>query len=311
MKRDTIIWIIVFAFGAIGLFYNGAIRPHGMGKKYVHAVPISEKHPDAGMRYEDVSQKDVVAKRAGVSFSAPRTIGIWLAALLTLFIFSFLYGDNPFYKIAESIFVGSSAAWYMVAAFWDQLIPNMVAKLAPGVVRAWALPDLPKNEPVLLVRIIPLILCIMLLWRLAPKGQWIGRWPLGVIIGTKSAFQMLVFIQSDLLSQVRNTIVPLVVIDRVRGLDVWESIKNTLTVLSVLACLVYFFFSFEHKGAKGKVARVGIWVLMITFGASFGLTVMGRITLLTDRIVFLLDDWLWLIDPTNSRAIGLLWGYLQ
>ena len=74
--------------------------------------------------------------------------------------------------------------------------------------------------------------------------------------------------------------------------------------LSVLCCLVYFFFSFEHKGVVGKVARVGIWVLMITFGAAFGYTVMGRIALLAIRLEFLVNDWLWLIDPTRQR-IGL------
>ena len=35
--------------------------------------------------------------------------GAWVAAFLTLAIFSFLYKDNPFYKIAEHIFVGISA----------------------------------------------------------------------------------------------------------------------------------------------------------------------------------------------------------
>jgi hypothetical protein len=34
---------------------------------------------------------------------------------------------------------------------------------------------------------------------------------------------------------------------------------------------------------------------MITFGASFGYTVMGRISLLVGRITFLLDDWLGII----------------
>jgi hypothetical protein len=56
----------------------------------------------------------------------------------------------------------------------------------------------------------------------------------------------------------------------------------------------------------GHTAKVGIWVLMITFGASFGYTVMGRIALLAIRIEFLLDDWLWLIDPTHRRAAALL-----
>ena len=33
-------------------------------------------------------------------------IGVWFAVLFTLSIFSYLYGDNPFYKAAEHIFVG-------------------------------------------------------------------------------------------------------------------------------------------------------------------------------------------------------------
>jgi len=58
---------------------------------------------------------------------------------------------------------------------------------------------------------------------------------------------------------------------------------------------VYFFFSMEHKGAVGKTARAGIFVLMVTFGAAFGLTVMGRITLLSERFDFLFKDWLHLL----------------
>jgi hypothetical protein len=33
---------------------------------------------------------------------------------------------------------------------------------------------------------------------------------------------------------------------------------------------------------------------------------MGRIALLAIRIEFLLDDWLWLIDPSRRRALSLL-----
>jgi hypothetical protein len=77
-----------------------------------------------------------------------------------------------------------------------------------------------------------------------------------------------------------------------------------ILVVGVLSCLTYFFFSLEHKGAVGKVARVGIWFLMITFGAAFGMTVMGRITLLAARFEFLFDDWLWIIDPNKQREVA-------
>ncbi|MFQ5500167.1 MAG: hypothetical protein ACE5FH_10905, partial [Candidatus Zixiibacteriota bacterium] len=67
-------------------------------------------------------------------------------------------------------------------------------------------------------------------------------------------------------------------------------------LIGVITGLVYFFFSKEHTGLFGSASRVGIWVLMITFGASFGYTVMGRISLLVGRLTFLFGDWLGLVS---------------
>ncbi len=153
--------------------------------------------------------------------------------------------------------------------------------------------------------LVPLILGIMLLWRLAPKGAWIARWPLAFIIGTFAGLQLIGFLHGDFLAQIRNTILPLAVFDA-GAFDIWASFRNLLIVGGVLCAVTYFFFSFEHKGVVGRVAKVGIWFLMITFGAAFGYTVMGRIALLAIRIEFLLDDWLWLIDPSRRRAVAML-----
>jgi len=56
--------------------------------------------------------------------------------------------------------------------------------------------------------------------------------------------------------------------------------------------LIYFFFSIEHTKLAGKTARVGTFFLMVTFGASFGYTVMSRMSLLIGRFDFLFRDWL-------------------
>ena len=82
---------------------------------------------------------------------------------------------------------------------------------------------------------------------------------------------------------------------------VGASTAAILVFVGVLSVLAYFFFSLEHKGALGRTAKVGVWYLMITFGASFGFTVMGRIALLAARFEFLFDDWLWLIDPSGKH----------
>ncbi|MCA9295306.1 MAG: hypothetical protein KC983_02290 [Phycisphaerales bacterium] len=266
---------------------------------------------------EDATYRDyLLAEKKAADTGAPqmyrlslsRTIGIWIAAFFTLAILSFLYKDNPFYKIAEAVVVGVSAAYWMVIAFWDQLIPNLLGNLTPGLIKNWAMPGLDTSGGVEWLYLVPLVLGIMLLWRLAPVGGWISRWPMAFIIGVFVGIRLVAFIHADFLSQIANTIIPLVDGSRDASgaltIDWMESVRNTIIVVGVLASVVYFFFSFEHKGVVGKTARLGIWFLMVTFGAAFGYTVMGRIALLSIRLEFLFDDWLWLIDPKLTREIG-------
>lgn len=65
-----------------------------------------------------------------------------------------------------------------------------------------------------------------------------------------------------------------------------------IVVVGVLSTLIYFYFSKEHVGVLGVTAKVGIWFIMISFGAHFGYTVMGRVSLLIGRVQFLIDDWI-------------------
>jgi ABC-type microcin C transport system permease subunit YejB len=72
---------------------------------------------------------------------------------------------------------------------------------------------------------------------------------------------------------------------------------NLIIFFGVLTTLIYFYFSKEHTGLLGGTARVGIWFIMIAFGAHFGYTVMGRISLLIGQVQFILIDWLKLVKP--------------
>ena len=310
MKRETLIWTIVMLLGAAALVGRAAFTERGMGREYVRAVPPA---PAGGTptRYGPATyaqyQRATAANRAQTeyAFSMPRTIGLWVAAFFTLAIFSFLYGDNPFYKVAEAVLIGVSAGYWMVVGFWEVIVPNLLAKVSPGIAQAWAMPGLAGPEAARDISyVIPLILGVMLLWRLSRRGSWIARWPLAFIIGTTAGLRLIGFLHGDFLVQVRNTIVPLAVMTG-GAFDFWSSLQNVFVVTGVLCGLVYFFFSFEHTGIVGKAAKVGIWFLMITFGASFGYTVMGRIALLAIRLEFLLDDWLWLIDPIHRHGSAI------
>jgi hypothetical protein len=228
-----------------------------------------------------------------------KTIGIWCAAFMTLGILSVLYKDNPFYKVCESILIGVSAAYWMVNGFWSTLVPNLFAKLAPATVREIALPDLPVSATPgtdMALAFVPLVLGFMLLWRLAPRGGWIAVWPLAFIIGTTAGMRLVASIEADLLAQTVATVRPLVAFDKAtEAFDFWATVGAVTSVAGVLSVLTYFFFSVEHKGAVGATARLGVWFLMITFGSAFGLTVMGRITLLAQRFEFLFKEWLGIV----------------
>ncbi|MFO0895875.1 MAG: hypothetical protein U0836_00480 [Pirellulales bacterium] len=298
-SRETLFWTALLVLGALGLLGRAMFTTQGMGREYVKQAPTVAGQ--ANVRFEAATYREFAAGQA--QLSQARTVGLWISAFLTLAVFSFLYKDNVFYRLAESIFVGISAAYWMVYAFWSTIIPTLVARLSPTLVKDTFMPGLEIEQD--LIFLIPLGLGIMLLWRLSPVGGWIARWPLAFIVGTTAGIRLVGFLQADFLSQIVSTIQPLITRSAQTGsIDPWGSLGNTLLVIGVLSGLVYFFFSIEHKGPVGAVARVGIWFMMITFGAAFGYTVMGRIALLAARLEFLLDDWLWLIDPGANRVLG-------
>ena len=260
------------------------------------------------------ARADAPASAPLVTVSWPRTAGVWFAALMTLAVLSFLWRDNPVYKLAESVVVGVSAGYWMIVATWDTLVPKLAGALLPAWTKAHLMPSL-ESAGVDWWGLVPLGLGVLLLCRLSARVSWLGIFPLAFVVGTFAGLRFVQNIESDLLAQVATMFEPLVVVKHqvLAGADaavaapidwagsIGASLSAVLILVGVLSVLAYFFFSLEHKGALGRTAKVGVWYLMITFGASFGFTVMGRIALLAARFEFLFDDWLWLIDPSGKH----------
>jgi hypothetical protein len=288
MKSTAAIWWVLLVLGGLGLLYQGTQTEKGLGKVYVKPLRVdADQQP---VLWTTADKQDPAAV-----ISPFRTTGIWVEAFLTLAVFSYLYRDNVFYKLAESIIVGVSAGYYLVVGFWDTIVAQLLVKLNPALTRSWALPGIAADLEPDYWYVIPLVLSLFLFSRFIPGYGWLARWPLAFIVGTFAGLRLVLFLDADFISQIRNTIVPLIVLTDGQ-LNFWASVRNLGLMLSLLSCLTYFFFSVPHRGWIGRTARLGTWVLMITFGASFAFTVMGRITLLTKRFEFLFRDWLQLIE---------------
>jgi hypothetical protein len=214
-------------------------------------------------------------------------IGTWIAALLTLGILSFLYRDNPYFRFAESVFAGVSLGYYIGQESDQTLRPNLFLPLFQNFGESWHL-------------LIALALGVNLYTRYIPKIAWMARWSLAVYVGYYVGVNMVQKLHGEVLPQMQSTIVPLTLHG---GWGGWLGlIESVVLFVGVLSVLVYFFFSLEHKGVIGGVSRVGIWFLMIGFGAAFGYTVMGRVSLLIGRMNFLINDWA--IGTLQALGIG-------
>ncbi len=270
---------------------------HGYGMVFVEAKGAGHVQVPAADWAQAVAA-DPEQQRVTVSW--PRTVGVWAAALMTLAVLSFLWRDNPVYKLAESVVVGVSAGYVMSTAVWSSLVDQVFGKLAPGFTKAYLSPGLTTVEADWWA-LVPLGLGMLLLCRLSARLSWVGMFPLAFVVGVFSGWRFVQYVESDLLAQVATMFDPLYVPGPTVAATVGGTLCAVLVLVGVLTVLAYFFFSLEHKGPVGGAARVGVWYLMITFGASFGFTVMGRIALLAARCEFLFDDWLWLIDPAGKH----------
>lgn len=198
-----------------------------------------------------------------------QTVETWIAAFLTLCVFSFLYKDNPFYKLAEHLFVGAAAGWVLAVEFNNVIVPNVGRALFV------------EHR---LVALVPLGLGLLMLARVFDRLAGWSRWAVAFYVGVYSGIAIPGYTQGFIMAQLADAAKP--------WPAGWAAVNSALILIGLLGVLAYFFFSAPHAGPHGIAARTGIWFLMIAFGASFGYTVMARVSLLIARVQFLLRDWL-------------------
>lgn len=205
-------------------------------------------------------------------------IGILVGALCTLAILSLLYRDNPVYRAAEHLLVGVSAGYYVVHYFYA------------AVVRKFVVPVFQQGELWLLPGG---LLGLLIFFRLHARTQWLSRYAIAFYVAAWSGYLIPSVLQERILAQIAGTIPP-----APGSVGPWALAMSLLLLAGVVSILVYFYFSTPHTGLVGRISQVGILFLMVGFGASFGYTVMGRVSLLIGRFQYLFED--------LPRALGRL-----
>ncbi|MBN1933214.1 MAG: hypothetical protein JW934_01045 [Anaerolineae bacterium] len=227
--------------------------------------------------------------------------GTLVAFVLTLMVYAYLIKDISFfyslYRIAAYLFVGVALGYAAVMAWHGVLVPRLLLQLEEG--RWWYL--------------VPLIFCLLLLAKVRPAWSKVGNIPIAFMLGVGAALAVGGGVIGTLIPQVEATFVSLNPL-HYQGQAAAESsyvlvyvLEALLMVVGTVSTLLYFYFNTEGgsrrlAGVREPILRLstgfGKVFMMFTFGAIFATTAISRLSLLADRIRFLiLTVWSWIPTP--------------
>jgi len=224
--------------------------------------------------------------------------GIWVSIFLTLAIFSFLYDDNPIYKLAENLFLGVSIGVGAIEIYYGVFKPNLIDKLAD---LRW-------------ISFIPLILLFFLMMKLTRKYSYMARLPISFIVAAFAGVKLTGEANANLMTPIAETMPNFRSTWSEHGWWSWQHdgagvISDFVLVVGLCACLLHFYFSAKPNKAMSGVSKVGITILMLSFGASFGYTVMGRISLAIGRFQELLgldrEESTWTLAQSEGSSFAM------
>jgi hypothetical protein len=202
-------------------------------------------------------------------------IGAWLGFALTLFILSYLIGDNPFYRIAVNLLVGATAAVALLVVVRNVFIPQaqQLMELNLGAMVGW-------------------LLAVLLIIKMLSPNFGPGRLSLAVLIGIGVAVSIAGALIGTLLPLADITAFEL---NLVKSSEPAQLFSDVIVFAGVVCVLLSF-----HYGARllpdGKTERpvffrlityVGQLFMGVALGLMYGGALVASVGYLADRLIYL------------------------
>lgn len=191
------------------------------------------------------------------------TLSPWIGVLVTIGFWSYLYKENPLFRVVEFTFIGFATAHATVMAI-TELKKNLVA------------PIVNKSNYILLV---PTVLGLLLYTRYSKDLRFLERFPISIMVGIGTGVAVRAMVRAQLLAQIQQTIQP------------GKPIDGLIIALLTLGSVTYFIFSSEEGLPKSTIPfynglrRIGRIAIMAAMGAAFGNLCVTRYTMAISRIM--------------------------
>jgi hypothetical protein len=215
---------------------------------------------------------------------------IWtiVGFFLTLMVFSYLFGDNPLFRLVTYLFVGVSAGFAAVMVIYHVLMPRLLFPFLEGSFGLQAG-----------LVIVPLVLGILLILKMFPRLTGAGEIPMAYLVGVGAAVIVGGAVLGTLFTQSMATVN---LFDFGLGAQFGQNqlmrlLEGGILLIGTIGTLMYFQFSARARGnlppQRARIVNVlssiGQVFIAITLGALFAGVFATALTALINRVDFLRD----------------------
>lgn len=211
-----------------------------------------------------------------------------ISFVLTLMVFSYVLGDIPLvrvlYRIAVYIFVGMTAAFTTIVTWEGVLLPYLQDIQNPST--SWTALG---NTADIFIFFTALIFALLLLLKPVARLSWLTNSIFAVMIVVGSAVAVIGALTGTLFPLVRTT-------TTVTSTDGLALVNLVIVFIGAITSLMYFQYQARQdsdghieRGAIGKrISSIGKIFIVTTFGAIYASAILTSLTILTERVSFLL-----------------------
>ncbi len=201
-------------------------------------------------------------------------IGVLLGFTFTIFVLSYIWGDNPFFRLSIHIFVGVAAGYATIVTVYNIILPYLIFPLVGD------------NHDEMILAVVYLIPSALVLCKISPRLSKLGNPALAMLVGTGAA--------AAIGGSVIGTVQPQLSAS-INLFVTHNPIDAAIILLGTLSTLVYFHFSTRGKAGQPSqrsqwiegIGRIGQVFIAITFGALFAGVYLAALTALIERFSLL------------------------
>lgn len=182
-----------------------------------------------------------------------------------VFLYTFLFRESRFYRIAEHIYIGASAGHVFVMGL-TFIFLGLISRISKGD----------------MLYVVPLIAGILMFSTFSKRRYWLSRYAVAVLVGSGTGLALRGTPAAQILAQLDPTVA-------IIGKDTSTTLNNIVVLIAVVTAITYFIFTREQKGLLRVSSKLGRYFMLVAFGASYGGTVMTRLAVFIPQMQYLLS----------------------